>query len=97
VLAFADVVHLFADKFAGLRGWRFAFSSILSSAFESLFFRHSASHSDLYKRDAVIVERDGGFEALSRVEHEDQFLRRGVTDTIKECDYLGRTAGCIYG
>src|SRR6058998_681051 len=43
VLAFAYVVKLFANKFTGLRGWRFAFLCIFTSTFYGLFFRHTSS------------------------------------------------------
>src|SRR5213593_551167 len=43
VLAFAYVVNLFANKFTGLRGWRFAFLCIFTSTFYGLFFRHTSS------------------------------------------------------
>ncbi len=39
---FAHVVNFFANKFTGLRGWRFAFLCIFTSTFYGLFFRHTA-------------------------------------------------------
>jgi len=41
VLPFADVMNFFANKFTGLRGWRFAFLRIFTGAFHGLFFRHT--------------------------------------------------------
>jgi hypothetical protein len=38
---FADVFHFFADKFAGLCGWRFAFSLVFTGPFDSVLFWHS--------------------------------------------------------
>src|SRR5215467_9901823 len=43
VLPFPDMTHLFANEFARLRAGRFSLSPILSSSFQSLFFRHSDS------------------------------------------------------
>jgi hypothetical protein len=41
VFALADVLHLFADKFARLSGSRFTFASIFSRSFNRLSFRHT--------------------------------------------------------
>lgn len=43
MFAFANVVHLFADKFTSLCARRFSFALILFRTFNSLFFRHMAS------------------------------------------------------
>jgi hypothetical protein len=43
VLPFADVMNFFANKFTGLRGWRFAFLRIFTGAFYGLFFRLTSS------------------------------------------------------
>ena len=37
---FADVFHFFADKFASLGGWRFAFPLVFASSFDDFFFGH---------------------------------------------------------
>ncbi len=39
---FPHMMNFFADKFARLRGWRFAFPGVLLSTFDGLFFRHSS-------------------------------------------------------
>ena len=41
MFAFADMMHLFADEFAGLGGERFAFAFIFAGAFKRFFFRHT--------------------------------------------------------
>jgi hypothetical protein len=41
VLSFANVVHLFADKFAGLSARRFAFFFVSLGAFNYFLFRHN--------------------------------------------------------
>jgi hypothetical protein len=40
MLAFANVLHLFPDELSRLRGWRFAFSRILTRALDGPLFRH---------------------------------------------------------
>src|ERR1044071_9408896 len=45
VLAFADVVHLFADKLARLRAGRFAFAAVPFSASQCFLFWHLSSSS----------------------------------------------------
>jgi len=40
MLALTDMVHLLADEFSSLRGWRFSLPGVPARAFESLFFRH---------------------------------------------------------
>lgn len=40
MFAFADMFHLFPDKFASLGGGRLAFALIFSGAFKGFFFRH---------------------------------------------------------
>jgi hypothetical protein len=41
MLAFADVFHFFAHKFASLRGRRFAFPGIFTGSFDCFLLRHS--------------------------------------------------------
>ena len=45
MLAFADVVHLFADEFACLSGRRFSLLLVAFGAFQRPFFRHVAPQS----------------------------------------------------
>jgi hypothetical protein len=40
VLPFANVVHLFADELARLRGRRLSFARILACSFQRLLIRH---------------------------------------------------------
>jgi hypothetical protein len=40
MFAFADVVHLFADEFAGLCGPRFALPLVPAGAFQCFLFGH---------------------------------------------------------
>jgi len=47
MLPFADVFHFFADKFAGLGGWRFAFSLVFTSPFDRVLLWHSMNLSPL--------------------------------------------------
>lgn len=42
MFALADVVYLFADEFAGLRGGRFSLFFVALGAFQRFFFRHVA-------------------------------------------------------
>jgi hypothetical protein len=42
VLTFPDVVHFFADEFAGLRRGRFPLLFVALRAFQCFFFRHVA-------------------------------------------------------
>ena len=59
---FADVFHFFADKFAGLCGWRFARSLVFTSPFDGVLFRHSMNLSpqadglDVTKSRAMLWE-----------------------------------------
>jgi hypothetical protein len=40
MFAFANVLHFFAHKFAGLSGWRPAFALIFARPFSCIFFWH---------------------------------------------------------
>jgi hypothetical protein len=42
VLAFTDVMHLFADEFSGLSAWSFSFASVFVRTLNRFFFRHEA-------------------------------------------------------
>ena len=41
MFSFANMLHLFPDKFARLRRWRFSFALVFSSSFNGFLFRHS--------------------------------------------------------
>jgi hypothetical protein len=43
MFAFADVFHFFADKFAGLCGWRLALALVFTSPFDSVLFWHDTN------------------------------------------------------
>jgi hypothetical protein len=47
MFAFANMFHLFANKLAGLCGWRFAFAFVFASSFDWFFFWHNKSVSPL--------------------------------------------------
>lgn len=47
MLAFPDVIHLFAYEFSSLRTGRLAFARIFLGSFDSLLFRHHYLHCEL--------------------------------------------------
>ena len=41
MFSLTDVLHLFANKFTGLRGWRKPFAFVLVGPFNDIFFWHN--------------------------------------------------------
>lgn len=60
MFAFADVFDLFADKLAGLRGWRLSFPRVLASPFDGFLARHCELKTQGVKRTLQREWHDGG-------------------------------------
>src|SRR5207244_9688113 len=80
-LAFTDVMHLFANEFARLRGGRFALALVAAGTFEGFFFRHRISLFAGYSLNALTRGRGGSNCASMMGEQSEQprleKLRRG--------------------